>query len=326
MHMINLSKKIFIIGFLISQVLLFNSCKSSNSNRITKVYTPEGKQGTILFDTESKTGQVLIKDSSSVFFVMQTSLSQEWAVVSKMPSDPDEANGSNEEKLLFYVPQKRIVYNPHYGSKAYLISIETQGTNEQVQWLINDLTDSVSINDLQKLCLGDPNACSEKSESNNSVTSDEIKIADTNSLISSQAADSFALGGWLKTGLDQNVILEHLGEPEEKGEDQYWDATGTYVQEWSYSSQGLKLNMESDSINALKTVRSIIIVSPSKLTTPESVGIGTDFEKVKSIYSAQIDSESSNENMLVIGSLYGGMVITFEENKVEQIFIGAGAE
>ncbi|NLE02384.1 MAG: hypothetical protein GX640_21170, partial [Fibrobacter sp.] len=125
-----------------------------------KVYVPDNRPEVVLFDTESKKGQILIEDKNSVFFVMQTSLTQEWAVVSRMPADPEDARGASEEKLLFYIPQKRLVYNPQYGKNAYLIAIEADGENEQVQWIIDDdKTVSVSLKELKEVCIKDTQAC-----------------------------------------------------------------------------------------------------------------------------------------------------------------------
>jgi hypothetical protein len=121
-------------------------------------------------------------------------------------------------------------------------------------------------------------------------------------------------------------VIAHIGEPDSKGEDKYWGATGTYVQNWNYEQKGLKLEMESDSLNGLKKVRSIIIDSTSQLKTSQGVGIGTDYEAVKNTYAGKIDTESTNESQIVVGSVYGGIIFRFESSKVSQIFIGAGAE
>ena len=43
-------------------------------------------------------------------------------------------------------------------------------------------------------------------------------------------------------------------------------------------------------------------------------------------YSDKINADESSDEMIVVGSIYGGMVFSFENGKVKQIFIGAGAE
>jgi hypothetical protein len=312
----------FTFLFLLSSfALIYTGCKSSpHSNLITKVYVAEGKPGEILFDTESKKGQVLVNDIASVFTVMQTSLSQEWAVVSKMPADPEEARGASEENLLYYVPQKRIVYHPQYGNRAYLIAIETNGSSEEVQWMYNDQTVTIALNDLQKTCLESSTACSDTAGSAQAVENKDSPVT------TSQNAGIESIDGWLIRDLPQDTVIAHIGEPDSKGEDKYWGATGTYVQNWNYEQKGLKLEMESDSLNGLKKVRSIIIDSTSQLKTSQGVGIGTDYEAVKNTYAGKIDTESTNESQIVVGSVYGGIIFRFESSKVSQIFIGAGAE
>jgi hypothetical protein len=284
---------------------------------------PDGTQGIILYDTESKKSQILFEDKTSVFSVMKISLSQEWVIVSKMPANPDEAHGSNEQKLLVFVPQKKVVYHPQYGNIASLIDIELKDDVEQVQWLINDETVSIALMDLQKLCINGQQACS---ESGTISYNQENKFVNINEDEQNEPVDSIIIGGWLKLNISQDIIIGKLGLAEEKGDDKYWGATGTFVQEWRYATQGLIFSMESDSLNGLKILRSIIMVAPCQLTTEEKVGIGTDINLVKSIYGNHIDKAASNQDMIVIGSLYKGMVLTIENNKVSKLFIGAAAE
>lgn len=122
------------------------------------------------------------------------------------------------------------------------------------------------------------------------------------------------------------MVLQRLGEPAQKRESQYWAATGTHNQEWRYPSRGLTVQMEADTIGSPQIVRSVTLVSPGKMETEKSVGIGTDSKTVKSIYIDRIDKETSSDNTLVIGSIYDRMVMTFENNAVVRIIIGAAAE
>src|ERR1035437_3434427 len=62
------------------------------------------------------------------------------------------------------------------------------------------------------------------------------------------------LGGWLKELLSQRIVIDSLGIPENKNENSYWEATGTYVQQWEYKSKGITLEMESEKEKGNKKV------------------------------------------------------------------------
>jgi hypothetical protein len=70
----------------------------------------------------------------------------------------------------------------------------------------------------------------------------------------------------------------------------------------------------------------ITIVSPCALTTSQGIGIGSDLKLIQLKYSSQIDKSASDENTIVVGSIYEGTIFTLENNKVVKIFIGASAE
>jgi len=119
-------------------------------HRITTIYVLKGHAGTVLFDTEAAPGQVLIQDKESVFFVLSMSPDKEWVELSKMPADPEEAHGTNEEKLLMFVPQKRQVSHPTYGRRATLIGIE----GRKVIWDMDNKIITTPLSELKALCLG----------------------------------------------------------------------------------------------------------------------------------------------------------------------------
>jgi hypothetical protein len=134
------------------------------------------------------------------------------------------------------------------------------------------------------------------------------------------------LGGWLKESIDQQLIMDSIGVPEKKGTDEYWGATGTYVQNWEYKSLGIILEMESEKQGALKKVKSITITSPCSLKTSQNIGLGSEIKMVKGKYSSLIDKSNSNNETIVVGSLYGGTIITLKDGVVSKVFIGAISE
>jgi len=140
------------------------------------------------------------------------------------------------------------------------------------------------------------------------------------------AIENEVLDQWLKEFIGEKEVINHIGNPEKRGSFEYWDAIATYIQSWEYPSKGIVLEMESESKNALKTVKSISITSPCSFQTSQGIGIGSDISLVRDSYKGLIDPEFSDDTILVIGSVYGGTIFEMEENKVVKIFIGAAAE
>jgi len=134
------------------------------------------------------------------------------------------------------------------------------------------------------------------------------------------------LDNWLKLGTVQSEVLERIGKPDKKGKDTYWGALGTFVQRWEYTSLGVILEMESEEEGGDKTVLLITISAPCTMLNAKNIGIGTSKSEVIASYEESIDSGFSQGNQLVVGSIYGGVIFSFESNKVSSIFIGAAAE
>lgn len=165
-------------------------------------------------------------------------------------------------------------------------------------------------------------SCQNSSKSNE-INSQELK-SKTDTVL--DYSESEIIGDWIRQEVDGQVVIDELGLPEQKGEDKYWGATGTYVQNWDYTSLGISFEMESINQNEAKKVFSITIFAPCKLTTSQKVGIGTTKDIVLDKYSSHIDKSNSNENIIVVGSIYGGTIFTLENGVVSKIFIGAIAE
>jgi hypothetical protein len=146
------------------------------------------------------------------------------------------------------------------------------------------------------------------------------------SKVTSEVIEKEVIDGWLKESIKQQVVIDKIGNPEKKGEDVYLGATGTYAQTWEYPSLGINLEMESESQGGDKIVRSITITQPCKLTTSQGISIGSDAKIVREKYQKLIDGSNTDENGIVIGSIYGGTIFTLKDGSVSEIFIGAAAE
>ena len=138
--------------------------------------------------------------------------------------------------------------------------------------------------------------------------------------------DEDALGK-LKLGQKAADVTALLGKPESMGKDTEWGATGEWVQEWQFKKQGLTINMASTTKGGAKTVLTITGIAPCKLSTARGIHLGSTIAQVTKAYGDVQDKEQSKPGQsFVAGSLFGGVIFTFESGKVSEIFIGAAAE
>lgn len=122
-------------------------------------------------------------------------------------------------------------------------------------------------------------------------------------------------------------VLKKFGDPPVIGDNVLMEATGEWVQEWSWPKLGLEINMGSTAKNGPKTVWSITAGKGSDLVTKRGIKIGSTMEEVRKAYGDVEDKESpASKDSFVAGSVYGGLIFTLNKGKVTQIFLGAAAE
>jgi hypothetical protein len=134
------------------------------------------------------------------------------------------------------------------------------------------------------------------------------------------------IDGWLSEGIDQNILIKKLGNNIDKGNDESWEATGTYIQEWNYASIGVFLNMESNNLDDIKRVYSIRLKKPCTYKTSKGILIGSDKNDILQEYKNSINYEESDDKYIVVGYYIDCIIFTIENNKVSEIFIGPAAE
>lgn len=167
---------------------------------------------------------------------------------------------------------------------------------------------------------------------NQSVNCDSIKIQNSND--KSVSKDYEKLGfdlmknetlDKLKLGLKVSALTNFLGEPSDKSKNELWGADGEYHQTYKYSNLGIELDMmgekESD-----KVINMITIVNQCEFKTSKGISIGSSYQEVEQVYNDYLNSNFSNRESIVAGSIYGGVIFSFEKGKVKSIFIGASAE
>ena len=125
---------------------------------------------------------------------------------------------------------------------------------------------------------------------------------------------------------EQEVRAKIPGKPK-KGREEYDAAIADFVQKWDYPAGGVSLDMSSAAKGGKKTILAILIKSPSLLKTKRGIGIGSTEQEVAAAYGDCQDKEMSETGRsFVAGSIYGGLIFSFEKGRVTSIFLGAGAE
>lgn len=129
--------------------------------------------------------------------------------------------------------------------------------------------------------------------------------------------------------LGKAIVTQNLGRME-KGEEWMSDAIGAKIQTLDFPDSGLSVDMMSYE-GAPKSVMSINLYSPSTKQTGEGVGIGTVKAEAIQAYEKFITGTEEkgffeNEDAHLVGSIYGGLVIHFDQGKVSNLFLGALAE
>jgi len=144
--------------------------------------------------------------------------------------------------------------------------------------------------------------------------------------------DNFALMkgerlGNLKIDMTGRQVIQSLGTPKNKGQNTLWGADGRYHQNWYYPNQGITIGMVAQTAESSPKIASITLTAPSRLKTKRGLGIGDSYNAVKQAYGKEEDRSSSRPNeSFVAGSVYGGLIFSFENGRVSKIFLGAGAE
>lgn len=150
----------------------------------------------------------------------------------------------------------------------------------------------------------------------------ELELDDPFELMNNEA-----IAGWLKVGTDEATVLDKLSTPAETGPVEYWAAIGTYVQAWAYPDQGIYLYMEAEQPDAEQRVLRVRLIAPATVTTERGIGIGSTEAAVREAYGDEEERfEGSPDHVFVAGTIYGGVIMVFENGRVNELFLGALAE
>jgi len=158
----------------------------------------------------------------------------------------------------------------------------------------------------------------------------QTPVADTQSEASGSNSDKLMQLeklGEFKIGSSAARILEILGNPQTKSKNVFSEADGLYRQSWYYPKQGIIFQMVTENKNDTPKVASIKLTLSSKLKTNRGIKIGDSYDKVVRLYGQYKDQENSVPfKRFVAGSIYGGLMFSFQNGRVVEIFLGAAAE
>jgi hypothetical protein len=132
--------------------------------------------------------------------------------------------------------------------------------------------------------------------------------------------------GPLKLGMDEAKVVKLLGKPAKNSFPEEEGATGQFVANWEWPSKGVVLGMASDKRTGPFVLRSVDIIAPSTYATSRGVTIGMAAADLPARYLRNIDEGRDDPNEYLVGSMYGGMLITLKDDKVAELFLGAMAE
>ncbi|MFT3693427.1 MAG: hypothetical protein QM831_09835 [Kofleriaceae bacterium] len=134
--------------------------------------------------------------------------------------------------------------------------------------------------------------------------------------------DAESFGGLKMWALDTDVI-KVLGAPKKKSKAEMEGATGSYVSMWDWS--GASAKMSGDSEKGPFKLAMLTISKGSKLETAKHIKIGSPRADVEKAYPRSDDDQKDDKNRYLSGSVYGGVMFTFEKDKVSSVSMGAFA-
>jgi|WetSurMetagenome_2_1015567.scaffolds.fasta_scaffold40917_2 hypothetical protein len=133
--------------------------------------------------------------------------------------------------------------------------------------------------------------------------------------------------GEFKIGSSAARTLELLGNPQTKSKNVFSEADGLYRQSWYYPKQGITFQMVMENKKEKPKIASIRLTPPSTLETDHGIKLGDSYDKVVHAYGRYKDPENSVPfKRFVAGSIYGGLIFSFQNGRVVEIFLGAAAE
>ena len=97
-------------------------------------------------------------------------------------------------------------------------------------------------------------------------------------LASSESIEGFSYGG------SADEVIARIGEPSAVTGPEYQKSSRSWVWGWEYSRYGALFEVEADTQDGVKRIRSLTIVSPCPWKTTSGLGIGDTTQRLLQIY------------------------------------------
>ena len=136
--------------------------------------------------------------------------------------------------------------------------------------------------------------------------------------------------GGLRLNGRADAVLRTFGEPPLRGpREPFWDHGG-HRQTWSWPEQGLTVDIYSLYGKAPEKVRAVTVVAPSTLLTRAGIGVGSSREEVLArcgdMQDLSFSTAYDEQRQFIAGSLLGGLLFRFENDRVVEMFVGDATE
>ena len=132
--------------------------------------------------------------------------------------------------------------------------------------------------------------------------------------------------GQLMISLEETKVIEMLGEPGQTTEPKIWAADGFLHKTSSYDALGVELDYVE--INEKFVINTVTAKAPFDGKTSRGIGIGSSEADVMAVYEKDINADEMKDkkDVVIVGSMYGGLLLTMESGVVTAMFLGASAE
>lgn len=130
--------------------------------------------------------------------------------------------------------------------------------------------------------------------------------------------------GEIQFDMSVEDVEAEIGAAEETTEFEFWGADGFEHQTRIYQNNTLDIDFIKTEDGEI-VCNMITIYGDNSLKTSRNIGIGDSRNTVLKAYQNEI-FDTNNKKALIAGTIYGGVIFTFEKDKVKSIFVGAGAE
>ena len=128
----------------------------------------------------------------------------------------------------------------------------------------------------------------------------------------------------LRLGMTEREVIDALGEPEVREKPRIWMSDAVEHIYWRYPSKGIDINFVSNTVG--RKVYLFRLQSPCGFQTRKGIHIGSSRNEAIKAYRNEIEDTNGTPETLVAGTLYGGVILSFTNGLVNEIFIGPAEE